>query len=301
MNKTYRVLTLTAALLMAVGCKLEKQQANSATFDDTANEMEAASSAMTAVMDDQQGESFASDNRSRMERMAMPILNEILPEAVASNDCARPALQACNTGVKSATYNECSLGSRGATYSGYATLSFSDSSCQLLSSGDHVTRTYDVTFTGPRKLLNIKISSETDQNYLGETHSGGGRLTKTSSGHELEVLGRNQSVTFNGNTVASQSIKTTSPIQVTGGLRRASRVVNGGELVVSRNIAKYKAKFVADNVQYSSSCCHPVSGSFDITYEGSKTGTAKLTFLGCGSAQYEKDDLKRDITLSYCH
>lgn len=300
MKNSKSTILIFLALLLTTACKPDSELSE-LTFDDTSNTMEAATSAMTAVIEDDQGGTYAFENRPKSDQYLTPIFNELLPQAIASNECARPYFQSCESGVKSAIYNGCSVGTRGASYSGEATLSYSDSSCQMLSYGDYVVRTYDIVFTGPKGFTKINISSEPSQNYLGETHSGGGRLTKTATGYELEVLGRNQQVNFNGRLVASQSIKTTTPIQVVGGLARTSRLINGGELVVSRNLAKYKAKFTPNNVQYSNSCCHPVSGSLSITYEGSKTGSATLTFLGCGSAQYEKDDLKRDVTLSYCH
>jgi hypothetical protein len=297
---TVSIVLMILLTAFTVACK-NQEETNSVAFDETTQLMESATESVQATIEDHTDGAYSFYNPNRYERFVKPVLNEVLPEAVANSSCLRPAASSCNSGVKEAIYNNCALGSSGATYSGEAALSYSDSSCQLLSSGDHVTRTYDISFTGRRGLLVVNFTSDAGQNYLGETHVGGGRLTKTNAGWEIDVLGRNQSVVFNGRQVADHSIKTTSPIQVTGSLSRAGRVIDGGELVVSHNLAQYKAIFTPNNLQYSGTCCHPVSGSLSVQYEGSRTGSATLTFNGCGSAQYQKDNLIKDITLSYCH
>jgi hypothetical protein len=296
--KTNKFAPLFIAVLLMTACSKDIDvSASSETLDEASLVAESASNSIEESIDDQQGSAYAFQSPTSFDNLA----RLMLPTANADTACTRPVSAFCNAGVKDANYAGCEVGSNGATLTGDISLTYSDAACGLSNTGDQVQREFDISFTGPRGYFKAETTSASTNNYLGEAHSGGGLITKTAAGWDIEVLGKTRTATYRGRNVLNHSIKTTSPIEITGSLARGNRVANGGEVVISHNLAEYKAKIVANNVTWSSNCCHPVSGSYAITYEGSVTGSASLTFNGCGSAQYVKDNLNKDITLSYCH
>jgi len=76
--------------------------------------------------------------------------------------------------------------------------------------------------------------------------------------------------------------------------------MNGGSLEVNHNLAGFTAIFTPSNLQWSAGCCHPVAGSLAVTYSGSKTGTATVSFNGCGSATVNQDGQSQAVEFSYC-
>jgi hypothetical protein len=117
----------------------------------------------------------------------------------------------------------------------------------------------------------------------------------------MDLHGKHHSfVGRRGREVYNVSLRTLQPIVITGGLSRANRLVNSGQIEVNHNLAKFTALITPSNIQWSSDCCHPVSGSLSVTYSGSKTGTSTVTFQGCGSAQVNDNGQSEDIELSYC-
>lgn len=225
------------------------------------------------------------------------------PRVVIKAACSgRAAGQNCSGDVKTLSYPDCTLGNSVYTLTGSVTLTYSSgSACSALvmSTDDSVTRTYDLTVTGPRGgTLHRFTTNHTD--YRGNSISGGGKLTKTSSGYNMEVLGNTRVLTYNSTSLFDISARTTSPIAVTGGLLRSVRVLNGGALEVIHNLAKYTATWVPSNVTWSAGCCYPTSGSATVTFEGSITGSATVSFSGCGTASVTKDGTTKDFTMSNC-
>lgn len=289
-------LYVTIAFVLAItGCGEIKKA------EDSMNEMEySVESGVTSIggiADEQSNGSFAS-NRMTFETYALKAKNLVLPEAWAAS-CSRAALASCSAGTRSETYSSCQLPYSSRTMTGQVTLSYSDAACSLSNTGDQVERSYNLAINGLYGgVLNISSASHTD--YRGNTFGGGGRLIKTAGGWTVEVLGKNKRFTRAGRELFNISTRTLSPISVTGSLSRASRVVNGGSFEVIHNKAQFVATYVPSNLTWSSSCCHPISGSLAVTYSGSVTGTSSVTFNGCGTATMLKDGLSSQITLNYC-
>jgi hypothetical protein len=257
--------------------------------------VESAVSSLSGVLDDQNNSSFAKNSSSKKQKYAHFILELLQPKAYAL--CGRAFSESCTSSQKSTVYSSCSVGAL--TLSGTVSLSFTDSSCLMNSTNDVVTRTYDYTISGPRGgALRLFSSAATD--YRGNSISGGGRLTKTTTGWNVEVLGKNKTLTINSSIILNHSIKTLSPVSVTGSLARSSRVLDGGQIEVNHNLTSVTNVITPSNLTYSSGCCHPVSGSLSMSYSGSKSGTATVTYNSCGSATITDAGTTSELSMTYC-
>lgn len=279
------ILLLTAISL--VGCNAKKDE-NDAISADTAV-TESVASALSSLADEQSGASMA-----KAERTLMTLL---VPRAYAEV-CQRPFYESCQSGLKSDTYNSCPLYL--GTISGEASLNYSNVSCSLSSSGQSVSRNYDFTVTGPRGGT-YSVSSDTYQDYKGDSYGGGETLTKTISGWSVEILGRHKAFTTRrGREGYNVSIRTLQPYDITGSLARSSRTVDGGQIEVNHNLAGFTATITPSQIQWDNNCCHPVSGTLSVTYSGARTGSASIEFQGCGSAQIVRAGQTENLGLSYC-
>ncbi len=281
---------ISVIALFLAGCSAVKQSA-STVVDPTTATVESVTSVISGVTDDQAGSSYAVRSQSWKTQA-------LLPAAFASS-CTRPVYNSCQSGARSASYVNCATGLSNVSLNGSISLNYSNSICDISSVGDSVTRTYSLDLSGPYGGdLNISSASQTD--YNGHTYGGGGKLTTTASGWNLDVLGRRTTLSFNGKTLMDVSVRTTSPLGITGSLSRASRVINSGAIEVNHNVAQFTGVFTPQNIQWSNSCCYPISGGYNVTWSGSKTGTATVTFQGCGQAQVNENGQTKNITLSYC-
>lgn len=283
------ILSLTIAPLF-VGCG--KKFENEISVDPEAAVIESATSLLGGMPDDQAGSSYARLSPVNWKKQLL------LPEAFASG-CSRPVYASCNSGVRSENYVNCNPGVSNYVLNGSAQLSYSDSVCGLSSNGDSVTRTYDVSISGPRGG-ELALSSATHSDYRGTSYGGGGKLTVTPAGWNLEVLGKRKVLSYKGQSLYDVSLRTLSPIQVSGSLSRSARQMTSGQLEVNHNLAQFTAVFTPQNLQWNNSCCHPVSGTLNVAWSGSKTGTATVTFQGCGQAEVNENGQTRDIEISYC-
>ncbi len=223
----------------------------------------------------------------------------LVGEKAYASACWRPYYSPCVTGVKQADYNNCEIPNTTRTMDGQASLAYSQPNCSLSTDGDTVQRTYALAITGPRGGI-VSLSSASKSDYRGLSFGGGGKLTKVTGGHELAVQGRHTTFTYKGKPLYSTSVRTLAPITVTGGLARANRHMTGGQLEVNHNIAQFTAVFTASNLGWSSNCCHPTSGSLNVTYSGSRNGSATVTFLGCGTATVDQGGQLSTLQMSYC-
>lgn len=290
--KQWMVLVLSG--LLVVNCGMRDNVA-STTDESLSTSVEDAVTTMSAILDDQEGESYSVNSQKSYPEM----MDEILfPKAYAAG-CIRPVLKVCDEGLKSSTFSDCT-GYRGKVVaSGQIDLDYSENDCSMTAVGHQVARTYEYELVGPRNGQ-LLVSSADHADYSGESVGGGAVLTRTSSGYDLEILGKHKIFTRNGRQLLDRSIKTLSPLEITGGLRRSVRRVSNGQLQVSHNKAEFKAVYTAENLQWSSSCCHPVSGTLSVAYTGSREGAASVTFGSCGTATLDKDGETHDIQFSYC-
>lgn len=283
-------LILILALFALTACG-QKKSADS-ELDISAVTIESATSLISGVADDQSGDNYAS-------YIPRPDgLNFIINQAWAAS-CVRAVYSSCNSGIRSQTYNDCDLGSSTLKMSGQVQLNYSSTVCSMGSVGNSVTRSYDVTLSGIRGG-ELSISSQNQSDYKGQTYGGGGRLTTQAAGWSLDIFGKHKTLSVNGVELARVSIRTLQSVNITGSLSRVSRLVSGGQLEVNYNRIQATALLVPQNLQWSNTCCHPISGSLQVTWSGSKVGSSSVTFNGCGQASLNENGQVRDIELSYC-
>ncbi|MEK7354875.1 MAG: hypothetical protein AAB250_00400 [Bdellovibrionota bacterium] len=295
---------LILALVSSVGCgkKLVGDSDGGVLASATPEEAsaEAAVQAIESIADEQDGASYAvrSEHMNKYERIA----SLFFPTAKAGADCRRAVTASCMSGVKSMQYSTCDLPFTSYTLDGDVALNYSTSTCSMAVAGESVSASRDVTFTGPRGALLRNFSSHRSSAVDGSVIGGGSRLARTSTGWEVEVPGKHVVAQLpSGRTLFDVSVRTTAPIVITGTLSRANRLVNGGSVEVHHNIAGIKATYTPINVQYVNTCCHPVSGSWAVAYSGKKTGSATLTFNGCGDATLtDGAGAETPVQLSYC-
>jgi len=284
---------LILSLLIVSSCAKKSLDETSTSVDANTAETESALTAVSGTLDEQSGSSF-STYKSEKSHLFSLLINQS-----QASECMRPVFASCSSSVRTMDYVGCSLGSSSKTLSGQASLTYSNPSCVLSADGDSVTRTYDISISGPRGGV-ITLGSAVKSDYRGTSYGGGGRITQTASGHDLDILGKHKVLSFKGINLYDVSIRTLAPLQITGGLSRSARNIVSGQLEINHNKAERTAVWTFNNLQYSSSCCHPVSGSIDIAWTGSKVGTGQINFQGCGIAELTEDGQSQSIEMSYC-
>lgn len=293
------LLIVILAITQGCGKKSNDRDANVDSMNIDANEVviESGLSVISGSLDEQSNSSFA----FRSEKVNSIWATLLLDKAYAAS-CSRAFLQACNSGVKEIEYSDCSTPSELREMTGSVKLTYSNSSCTLNTVGESVIRTYNTQIIGPRGGT-VTNSSDSGQDYrLGNAYGGGAKILKTATGHTLEVMGKHKTLEINGRELFNISIKTLQTLEVTGGLTRGARKVSNGQLEINHNLAKFSTVMTAKDLQWSSSCCHPVSGSLSLSRSGSKTGSATVTFSAdeCGVASLEENGQTSKIELSYC-
>jgi hypothetical protein len=295
--KNMNRLTILTLSITLTACGLKKQNF-SATVSSEEATIETAVGSISGISDNQSGENYLAINSSLKEKIFQEMQNLFLPQAIADGGCLRPVFEACVNGVKEATYNNCQINTK-ASINGFIKLTYSQANCSVSAAGDSVNRTYDVVLTGPRGGQ-ASLSSANSADYKGNVYGGGGQLTKTAGGYSIEVLGKHVALNYRDHNLYNVSIRTLTPIEITGTLARQGRLVNSGQIEVNHNLAKFTALFEPQNLQWQSGCCYPVSGTLSVTYSGSRTGSATVTFNGCGLATHSDGVQEKPIVLSYC-
>jgi hypothetical protein len=216
-------------------------------------------------------------------------MDAVIPSAYAAT-CWEPTFSACNaSGVRSKDFGGCTIG--GATLDGTVTLTFNRPLCAVLTAGDAVTRTADLTLTG--------LYGGT----LEVTSPGGGQtLTKTAAGFDYTVGGMERILTGpGGRTLFDIATRTTAPIVVTGSSRADLKIVSGS-LEVDHKIAGYKVTLTADNLAWTSSCNCATSGTLTGTVTGGRFDgkSASVTLTGCGEADVTIGAETESVSLDRC-
>lgn len=289
----FSVYMCLSVALSACGSADEGNDATSAADESIQAGLSALSGAVNSGNDG--STSFASIKPTLYEKL----LSGLTVEAAVST-CGIPARSdSCSSGVKSASYSNCSVGRQ--TYSGDVTLNFSDSSCSMSSINDYVVRTVDLSRTGFFNST-ITTSSADHLDYRGNTIGGGSKLTRTGIGSlSLRMLGvRKLRTRATGASVYDIQSRTTSDLQLVG-TWDGNRTIQSGSLEVIHNLAQYTATFSFDNVQYNkATCCYPTSGSISVAYSGSVSGNATVTFASCGVATIVNNGVTKNLNLAGC-
>lgn len=302
----------TSLVLLAVMSCGKKDSGSSS--DDSDDAAESAIGTINSAADDASDGGFAWSDPTRTQMFAGMIEKLLLPKNAWAATCTNtdfPINATCSSSVKT-TSPSCTFGPMDKfTLSGTIKLTFSNTSCpspKNMATNEYVIREVTpMTIVGPRGgTLTNSTASKADYNQV--TYGGGTKITKTAGGWTLEVLGMHRTLTGPGATeIFSVSSRTNSPITITGALGRAGRTMNGGELEINHNLAKFTAKHVPSNLTWSAGCCHPSSGTMTVTRSGSVTGTATISFTGCdanGSGNATVTDssgASKEIKFSSCH
>ncbi len=290
---------LLAALSLTVfSCQPSEDQLTSDLFDDDSAEVESVVTSVSGSIDDTSGDSYAQLSTQSTNNKYL-IWSILLPKATAGNCPLRAAYSVCNAGVKAQSYDGCTpLGGR-FERSGEVELSFSQSNCSLAVQGDSVVRTKVMSMNGPYGGQ-VNHSTDQAQDYLGQNYGGGSKLTLLDSGYQLEILGLHKQVKVKNQERLNISIRTLQPLFVNQ-IQRDGRQVTSGQIEYNHNLAQYTSKVTFTNLQWDSSCCHPLSGQLQLEYSGSRSGTSQVEFLSCGSAQVTNaQGIVKQIELALC-
>lgn len=284
-------------LSFSISCAKNEDEQVSAE-NAIADSVEAAITSIAGASDEQANETIASLQQPKWYK-TWELLNPI-SLSYAAICSGRAFSQSCISGVKTKSYQDCTIGTSSFRLNGDVSLSYSDSAnCDLDTTGESVTRNYDTTRTTAWGAQ-LRTYSDNHTDFENNTYGGGGKLTRTDNGYELEILGKHKSRTSaRGRSSLDISIRTTSPISMDQ-LARHNRTVNGGAIVIAHNLAQYKVTLEPSNLSYISSCCYPVSGTLNVTYTGSISGSGTVTFSSCGQATVSRGADSYNIEFYSC-
>ena len=295
MTKFYSIIISVMAISL-INCGKDQDESSIETAISDSVEMGITS--IGGALDDQSGDSIAlqKDNFKILKDLLNP-----LPKAYASTCLGRAIVRTCTSGIRYNEYENCTIPGTNQILDGSVTLTYSDSvNCDLDSINESVTRTYDYTRTTSWGAT-IRTFSEDSTDFEGNSYGGGATVTKTASGYELTINGKHKKRTSAfGRSSMDISLRTENALTITGGLSRVNRVVNGGQIVLAHNLAQYKVNLEPVNLQYSSSCCYPTSGTINIVYTGQVSGSGSVTFNGCGEATATRDGEIFELELNSC-
>ncbi len=289
-----KLLILTALSSLLLNCRGAKNQ-NQLSSSDVTSSVEDVVNTLSSVMDDQSGESYA---RYDKNKNILFLKDLMLPKAFAAQ-CIRPIQQACVNSARTSSFIDCSTSLGEVLASGNIELNYSSPVCSMGQTGDEVIRTFDYELIGPNGGQ-WQVTSLNHNDYRGVTMGGGSKLVKTAAGYDLNILGKRRQFIKNAVLRLDKSVRTLEPLKVTGGLDRNSRRVTDGVVEVAHNIAKITTLLSAENLEWSSSCCHPVSGRLSLMYTGAKQGEGSVEFTSCGQAQIDLNGEVENVQFSYC-
>ncbi len=283
---SHTVLLVTMMVAAAAGCrkKDEADQIGESVGEAMSSLDESvAGGAATAMLPYQR---MPDELKGPLWRRAM---DSVIPSAYAAT-CWEPTFSACNaSGVRTKDFGGCTIG--GTTLDGTVTLTFNRPLCAVLTAGDAVTRTADLTLTG--------LYGGT----LEVTSPGGGQtLTRTAAGFDYTVGGMERVLTGpGGRTLFDIATRTTAPIVVTGSSRADLKIVSGS-LEVDHKIAGYKVTLTADNLAWTSNCNCATSGTLTGTVSGGRFDgkSASVTLTGCGAADVTIGGETEMVSLDRC-
>lgn len=286
------------ACIWMVGCGPKSQDSQTVVSPEEAT-VESAMAAVSGLADEQSGESYARLQSQARPDMYAAVRELLIPSAHASGTCDRAVFSPCSQGTREVTYQSCRPTLTAASLNGYVRLTYSDVNCAMTSAGDAFTRTQNLDYDGPRGGT-AQISSDPAPDYRGTTYGGGGKTTRTATGYTFDLSGKHVRLAFRGRDLYRVSMRTLNPLVVTGTLARAGRELDGGELEVNHNLVGLTAVYRPHNLRWQNGCCYPVSGTLDVEYSGSRTGSATVTFNGCGTATHSDGVQNVSLALSYC-
>ncbi len=291
MKKRSLLISFILASMVLTGCKPQTEELIEQRTDKAiADSVEMAITSIGSVGDEEEGEELSTSNLLSVQSA------EIDTEEVCSG---RAVESDCVNGLKVKNYN-CNIGESDQTLVGYVSLDYSDiTECSVDQEGESVVRTFEKTRTTSWGA-EIRTTSVERSDFEGDTYGGGGKITTINGGYELEILGKHRIRTGSqGKSRLDISMKTSSPIFMNQ-LKRKDRLVDGGALEISHNLAKYKVTLEPNNLSYSEGCCYPTSGTIDVTFSGIISGIGTVNFNSCGNATVTRGNESHDIEFYSC-
>jgi hypothetical protein len=238
----------------------------------------------------------------------MDVVSDSIDETTTENEenteptMSKIEIDDCQSGAISVQFNDHVLTGTSIDVNGDVLRTYNNSECSILNSGDSFFREHDLVFSSMYRKAKLYVKSEEKMNYLNNPIGGGEVLTKTNSGWQIDVLGKNETLVSNsGKTFFDVSIQTSQPLQVVGTLHRSQRLVESGEFLVFHNLAQYTTTLTLEQLQWTEECRCPVSGVIHAQYLGQRLGTAEYEFQGCGRVEMTASNaVKRILKLNRC-
>jgi hypothetical protein len=240
------------------------------------------------------------------------IEDELEGESLLGNCSYQNARSSCSSQTRTINWNSCVLANTSVVLTGGWTETYSGSdasTCTLpLNVGNSVTRkTNSIQTKSFPSGITINTDTQGGTTWDGTTLSNAGiniaKINSVNINHRsVTINGLHKTMKQNGRTIYEHYITTSSPLQFIGNKTNGGRILSSGSMVLYHQLLSYKAAQTFSNVKWEiSNCCYPTSGSIQITYTGSKTGTATLAFTGCGTATYTSGQSNENITLNECN
>ncbi len=285
--------TAAALALLVTGCRKGEGMADQGQIGAAVGEVmagadeSAQSGSTTAMLPAAPVLRMPAELRPPAWRRALDALAPLGSARAAS--CLPVTYSTCSAGVRTATFDACTVGA--ITVDGSIDLTFSDAAaCNIATVGDSVNRTGSLTLSAPAGSLAI-------------TAPGGGQtLTRTATGFTYAVPGMERVLTLaSGRTLFDISTMTSSPLVITGS-SRADMAIVGGTLVITHNLAGYAVSLTPDNLTWTATCNCASSGSLIGTVTSGKDAgkSASVTITGCGTADVTIDGDTESVTLDRC-
>lgn len=216
--------------------------------------------------------------------------NAFLPNALAGRCATDPTFSACNSQKITRTFGNCTVGS--ALFSGTVQFNFTnnDGDCRLNEDGESVSRAPNFTVTGQRGAeLIVTVSGNAGQTI---TRTGANTFTFENDGI------RRQFITGGGQTLFNFTTQTTSAITITG-TTRSDRVIDGGTLRITHELASITCDVSPNDLTWSTGCNCAVSGNWSGTC--SDGDAVAMTIAGCGEASFTKGDISVNVVFDRCY
>ncbi len=213
-----------------------------------------------------------------------------------AQECRSAVDQTCDLGVKENRFSECEILLGAIKWNGFHRLEYDSNGCSSSVTADEFVHKYNINVSNSSDSLTTLYSTVNHSNYKGEKVGGGEIYRRTSSGFELEIIGRRVKLD-SGFLSIDQSISSEGPIRFENS--NGDRIVSG-TVVSNYNRFSYSSKAVIDQLTIDSTCCYPSSGSVQLSFEDDIQGEASVEFQSCGLVKVNLETIVREIQLPAC-
>jgi hypothetical protein len=243
-------------------------------------------------------EAAVSDSYISMIRMLNFTFDSLAGELESGdNTCTLEVDQTCDTSndTQASTFSACKIA--GFTIDGTASISYSpEAACTATDTANAFVLSTTETAT---RTVNYTQEKSNDEFTLVGTNS----FDRNGTNYEFE-LDLTKTYKRTGTTIYTQNIDTTGEL-VLNSMTRAGRILSTATSLKIRieHNSDYIVDYTPNNVTWTSSCCHPTSGSMTISATGTiVNATGTITFTStCGDATVELNDATSTVNLGSCY